>query len=157
MALDPAEGLIAIQSGTLMYWLRRGLGDAALAVKLEELVRQHALDLSTDKEVANAMLVMRAIADADIFMPLCWRGLALFPDGLGPALAAGIAIGRGTRSCSATRSKSCSPKPMVHGRGCARIGCRCRRNAWKRGSGGQFCGSGDQRVGWRGWPTRSIR
>jgi hypothetical protein len=36
------------------------------------------------------MLVMRAISDADIFMPLCWRGLAIFPDGLGTALAASI-------------------------------------------------------------------
>jgi eukaryotic-like serine/threonine-protein kinase len=26
--------------------------------------------------------------DADIFMPICWRGLAMFPDGLGPALVA---------------------------------------------------------------------
>jgi hypothetical protein len=94
MALDPAEALTAIQSGTLMYWLRRGLGDSNLAVKLEELVRQNAMDLSTDKEMANAMLVMRAIADADVFMPLCWRGLAMFPDGLGPALAAAIMTGR---------------------------------------------------------------
>ncbi len=42
MALDPAEALTAIQGGTLMYWLRRGLGDSGLAVKLEELVRQNA-------------------------------------------------------------------------------------------------------------------
>jgi hypothetical protein len=90
MALDPAEALAAIQSGTLMYWLRRGLGDSNLAVKLEELVRQQALDLAGDKEIANAMLVMRAISDADFFMPLCWRGIAIFPDGLGTALAAAI-------------------------------------------------------------------
>ena len=30
---------------------------------------------------------MRAIAEADVWMPLCWRGVAIFPDGLGPALA----------------------------------------------------------------------
>lgn len=90
MALDPAEALVAIQTGTLMYWLRRGLGDSSLAVKLEELVRQHALDLATEKEIAYAMLVLRAISDADIFMPLCWRGLAIFPDGLGPAMAAAL-------------------------------------------------------------------
>jgi hypothetical protein len=72
----------------LMYWLRRGLGDSTLAVKLEEMVRQHALDLATEKDIANALLLMRAIADTGVFMPLCWRGLAIFPDGLGPALAA---------------------------------------------------------------------
>jgi eukaryotic-like serine/threonine-protein kinase len=87
MALEPGEALTVIQSGALMYWLRRGLGDSTLAVKLEELVRQHTLDAPAEKEVAAATLVMRAIADTDIFMPLCWRGLALFPDGLGPALA----------------------------------------------------------------------
>ena len=90
MALDPVEALTAIQGGTLMYWLRRGLGDSGLAVKLEELVRQHALDVSTDKETAQAMLVMRAIADADVSMPVCWRGLAIFPDGLGTALATAL-------------------------------------------------------------------
>jgi hypothetical protein len=64
MALDPDEALTAIQSGTLMYWLRRGLGDSILAVRLEELVRQQALDAAADKAVAGATLVMRAIAAA---------------------------------------------------------------------------------------------
>ncbi len=90
MALDPAEALIAIQGGTLMYWLRRGLGDSGLAVKLEELVRQNAHDVLTDKEMALALLTMRAITDADTLMPLCWRGLAIFPDGLGAVLAAAL-------------------------------------------------------------------
>jgi len=90
MACDPTEAMATIQSGTLMYWLRRGLGDSALAVKLEELIRQHTLDLSADKEIAQALLVMRAIANADILMPLCWRDLAIFPDGLGPVLAVAL-------------------------------------------------------------------
>jgi hypothetical protein len=90
MALDPSEAVTAIQGGTAMYWLRRGLGDATLAVKLEELVRQHALDVSTDKETSAAMLVMRAVMDADVLMPLCWRGLMIFPEGLGPALAVAL-------------------------------------------------------------------
>ena len=90
MALDPAEALTAIQGGTLMYWLRRGLGDSGLAVKLEELVRQTAQDVLTDKETSQALLTMRAISYADTLMPLCWRGLAIFPDGLGPVLAAAL-------------------------------------------------------------------
>jgi hypothetical protein len=36
--------------------------------------------------MALALLLMRAITDADILMPLCWDGLAIFPDGIGPAL-----------------------------------------------------------------------
>lgn len=90
MAFEPDEALTAIVGGTLMYWLRRGLGDSGLAVKLEELVRRHALDVSTAKEAFQPMLVMRAIADADIFMPLCWRDLAMFPNGIGSALAAAL-------------------------------------------------------------------
>lgn len=90
MALDPTEALAAIQGGTLMYWLRRGLGDSGLAVKLEELVRQNAQDVLTEKETALSLLTMRAITDADILMPLCWRGLAIFPDGLGPVLATAL-------------------------------------------------------------------
>ena len=86
MALDPAETLAAIQDGTLMYWLRRGLGDAALAQRLEELVRLYAQDIGADRGTANALLLMRAIAAADVFMPLCWHGIALFPDGFGPML-----------------------------------------------------------------------
>ncbi len=92
MATDPDEALGAILNGTLMFWLRRGLGDPGLAVKLEELVRHHGLDTSGSKEVYHSLLVMKAIADADIFMPLCWRGLALFPDGLGSALAVALEI-----------------------------------------------------------------
>jgi hypothetical protein len=90
MALDPEEALTAIQGGTLMYWLRRGLGDSGLAVKLEELVRQNAHDALTDKDTAVALLTMRAITDADTLMPLCWRGLAIFPDGLGAILATAL-------------------------------------------------------------------
>jgi hypothetical protein len=91
MAISPAEALGVIQSGTLAYWLRRALGDSGLAVKLEELFRQHLLDLSSAREKADAAFMMRAVMAADVFMPLCWRGLAMFPDGLGPALATAFA------------------------------------------------------------------
>ena len=87
MALEPDEALRAIQSGTMMYWLRRGLGDSMLAVRLEELFRQHEADMTADKTTANAGPVMRAIAEVDVLMPLCWRGVAILPDGLGPVLA----------------------------------------------------------------------
>ena len=36
----------------------------------------------------EAALVMRAIAVLDPLAPLCWRGMALWPDGIGTALAA---------------------------------------------------------------------
>ena len=87
MALHPDEAVAAILTGTMAYWLRRGLGDSNLAVKLEEMVRHVGPDLATDKENGRAMLLMRAITEADVLMPLCWLGLAISHDGLGPALA----------------------------------------------------------------------
>ena len=88
MAREPAAAAAAMRNGTMMYWLRRGLGDVGLAVKLEELVRSHAQDLTLEHETVPAALVMRAIAAADPLMPLCWRGVAFWPDGLGTLLAA---------------------------------------------------------------------
>jgi hypothetical protein len=90
MALEPGAAHTAIDTGTLMYWLRRGLGDSSLAVKLEDLVRQQAQDLSSDRATSSAMMVMRAIVGIDINMPLCWRGLRLYPDALGGVLAADL-------------------------------------------------------------------
>ena len=81
MALQPEEAVAAILTGTMAYWLRRGLGDSNLAVKLEELVRHVGPDSGSDKDHIHAMLLMRAITDADILMPLCWRGLAISHDG----------------------------------------------------------------------------
>ena len=83
MAMEPAEALAAIQTGALMYWLRRGLGDTSLAVRLEELPRH---DRADGLPGAGAAQVMRAIAAADGLAPLCWDGLALWPDGIGPLL-----------------------------------------------------------------------
>ena len=91
MASHPADAAASIQSGALMLWLRRSLGDAALAVRLEELVRASAQEGTRDQEEARILLVMRAIAAAEGLMPLCWGSLALFPDGLGPVLAAAAA------------------------------------------------------------------
>jgi hypothetical protein len=93
LAVDPAAALEAIQAGTLSHWLRRALGNSGLAVKFEELVRQHAPELAGNERVTTAALMMRAVMSVDPFMPLCWRGLAMFPEGLGPALAAALAPG----------------------------------------------------------------
>lgn len=88
MAIAPAEATTAIETGTLAHWLRRGLGDSALAVKLENLLRLRARESPAEKETNAATMAMRAVAAADPLMPLCWRGLCLFPDGFGAVLAA---------------------------------------------------------------------
>ncbi len=86
IAAHPEPGLAAIRGGGLDLWLRRGLGDAALAARLDEVVRSRIAGEAEAR--ADALLVMRAVAVLDPLAPLCWRGIAVWPDGLGPALAA---------------------------------------------------------------------
>ncbi len=88
MAVEPEAGVHALRSGLAVQWLRRGLGDALLAPRLEDLVRHRVLNSQSDDANGDTALVMRAIAMIDPLAPLCWRGLVLWPDGLGPALAA---------------------------------------------------------------------
>jgi hypothetical protein len=88
MAVESEQALHALRAGTVVAWLRRGLGDALLAAHLEELVRHRTLDALPDDSNGDATLVMRAIALIDPLAPLCWRGVALWPDGIGTALAA---------------------------------------------------------------------
>jgi hypothetical protein len=87
MAIEPDQALHALRAGAIVPWLRRGLGDGVLATRVEELLRHRLMDMSQD-EGGDPMLVMRAITVLDPLAPLCWRGLALWPDGVGPALAA---------------------------------------------------------------------
>ncbi|HEY1932015.1 MAG TPA: hypothetical protein VGG99_08390 [Acetobacteraceae bacterium] len=87
MATEPEQGLVALRGGAAVQWLRRGLGDAALVARLEEMLRQRA-DSAAEEIRSEALTLMRAIAIIDPLAPLCWRGVAVWPDGLGPALAA---------------------------------------------------------------------
>jgi hypothetical protein len=88
LAAEPEEGLSALRSNQVEQWLRRGLGDAQLATRVEELVRHRDLEIASDDSGSEATMLMRAVAVLDPLAPLCWRGVALWPDGLGPALAA---------------------------------------------------------------------
>ncbi|HME21367.1 MAG TPA: hypothetical protein VKI44_08450 [Acetobacteraceae bacterium] len=83
LAVEPSQGMNALRSNVIEQWLRRGLGDAQLAARVEELVRHLPPSASDD----GAALVMRVIAIIDPLAPLCWCGLALWPDGIGTALA----------------------------------------------------------------------
>ncbi len=85
---SPTRGCTRCAANVVEHWLRRGLGDAQLATRVEELVRHRSLDGLPDDGDGEATLVMRAIAVLDPLAPLCWRGMALWPDGIGPALAA---------------------------------------------------------------------
>lgn len=93
IAMHPEPGVAALRGGAVDTWLRRGVGDALLAARLEEVVRARP---AAEPDVrADALLVMRAVAVLDPLAPLCWRGIAVWPDGLGPALAGGDAAQAG--------------------------------------------------------------
>ena len=90
MAVDPEQGMQSLRSGLVEQWLRRGLNDGQLASHLEELVHHRNFDLRMEETAGGASLLMRAIAVLDPLAPLCWRGIAIWPDGIGPAFAAAM-------------------------------------------------------------------
>jgi len=87
MASRPEEAARLLRLGVVDHWLRRGLGDTALTERLDAAIGQRSGDLKPEDPRTEPMLTMRAIAVLDPLAPLCWRGLALWPDGLGAALA----------------------------------------------------------------------
>jgi hypothetical protein len=86
VARDPEQGARLARSGEIDRWLRRSVGDAALAVRLDEAARHGRDDTGDDDTRADAMLGMRIVALLDPLAPLAWQGLVFWPDGLGPAL-----------------------------------------------------------------------
>ena len=86
IAIDPGAGIRALRTGAVDRWIRRSLGDGLLAARLEEIVRARgAQDQEDPRE--DAALAMRAVTSLDPLAPLCWSGIAFWPDGLGPMLA----------------------------------------------------------------------
>jgi hypothetical protein len=100
IALYPEEGVRLLRGGSLDTWLRRSLGDSTLATTIDETVRQRATDGSPGDTRADSVLAMRVVAMLDPLAPMSWQGLALWPDGLGPAMAAAKAAPAGTRSAT---------------------------------------------------------
>jgi len=92
LATQPERGVAIIRDGTVDRWLRRMLGDGELAVHVEETT-----ETEDESEKAaprrDAVMLMRVVWVLDPLAPLVWRGVALFPDGLGGALAAAQAMG----------------------------------------------------------------
>jgi hypothetical protein len=81
LASQPEPALALLRDGTVDRWVRRSLNDPSLAAKIEE----HEPGTGP---ASGAMLMMRAVAAAEPLAPLVWRGMALWPDALGTALAA---------------------------------------------------------------------
>jgi hypothetical protein len=87
LSRDPEGAAHLLRGVGVDLWLRRALGDPVLASRVEAVVRD------TDAEpgappMDPPTIVMRAASVLDPLAPLVWRGLALFPDALGPMMAA---------------------------------------------------------------------
>ncbi len=93
MAVQPEEGARLLRNGAVDDWLRRYLGDPILSARVEEAMRLRGQDNGEDESRADAMLAMRSVAALDPLAPICWRGLAVALDGVGPAIAAAVTSG----------------------------------------------------------------
>jgi hypothetical protein len=87
---DQKKAVQFLRSGLITQWLRRGLGDASLAARIEDLVRGRMADTKSGPR-GDPLLVMHTVSAISPHMPLCWRGIALWPDSLPSILAEGIA------------------------------------------------------------------
>ncbi len=87
---DEKKAVQFLRNGLVTQWLRRGLSDAGLATRVEDLVRARVSETNSGPR-SDALLVMHAITALNPRMPLCWRGIAVWPDALPALLAEGVA------------------------------------------------------------------
>jgi eukaryotic-like serine/threonine-protein kinase len=83
---EPEQGAALLRTGAVESWLRRSIGDGAMASRMDEVSRVREVSTVAQEAQADALLVTRAIAILDPLAPLSWRNVAIWPDGLGPAL-----------------------------------------------------------------------
>ena len=79
-----------LKTGAVGQWLRRGLGDGALAVRLDEQLGLRGGATDGESSETDAISLMRAVAVLDPLAPMCWDGLILWPGAIGTALAAAL-------------------------------------------------------------------
>jgi hypothetical protein len=81
----PDQAYPLLKNGAVGRWLRRNLGDPQLGMALEDVTDQEE-QLGGDDAKQRETLVMLSVCAIDHLSPLVWRGIAIQPDGLGPAL-----------------------------------------------------------------------
>jgi hypothetical protein len=93
IARFPDTGAQLLRAGEVDQWLRRNLGDVGLAARVDEVVHLRGGADAARQGVAapdakfDPLVTLRAVVALDPLAPLCWRGTAFWPSGLGPALA----------------------------------------------------------------------
>jgi hypothetical protein len=88
IARQPDAGARVVRNGVADHWLRRLLGDTMVAARIEDLQRVRNAEGNGADAMADARLVVQSVAMLDPLAPLCWRGVALWPDAIGTALVA---------------------------------------------------------------------
>jgi hypothetical protein len=83
---QPERAHILLKSGEVERWLRRALGDPQIGMRVEEVLRRTDPGAPDDGR-QQAQTAMRCIVAIDPLAPLVWRGIAVQPDGIGPAIA----------------------------------------------------------------------
>jgi hypothetical protein len=90
LGAKPEYGHQLLKSNAVEMWLRRNLGDPQLGMAVEEVTHKHAGQQAAEDGRHREMMVMLAVCAIDPLAPLCWRGLAVQPDGLGSALVGAV-------------------------------------------------------------------
>jgi hypothetical protein len=88
-ARPPRRAQRPLEFGGVPVWDARQLA-FALAARIDELGRPPISDAAISDARSDALLTTRVIALLDPLAPVCWRGIAVWPDGIGPALAAAL-------------------------------------------------------------------
>jgi hypothetical protein len=86
LGLKPDFAHPLLKSGMVELWLRRHLGDPQLGMALEDVTRKPQAQQGPEDARQREMMVMLSICAIDPLAPLCWRGIAVQPDGIGAAL-----------------------------------------------------------------------
>ena len=89
MAMSPPEGARVLRDGSASHWVRRGLGDAQLAGRMEEHLRR--LDVEERRRgVVDPGMVSHIVAIVDPLAPVCCGGYPVWPGGMVSAVVAGL-------------------------------------------------------------------
>ena len=75
-----------LRTGVVESWLRRTLGDPQLGMAVEDVTRRPIDHNQPEDSRHRDMMVMMCVCAIDPLAPLCWRGFAIQPDGVGPAM-----------------------------------------------------------------------
>jgi hypothetical protein len=75
-----------LKTGVVESWLRRTLGDPQLGIAVEEVTHKPVEHHQPEDSRHRDMMVMLCVCAIDPLAPLCWRGFAVQPDGIGPAM-----------------------------------------------------------------------